>query len=95
MATGRPVSHEQPRSTLNVEAPIVLIADGLGAHKSVRMGTSIAARPSLGGYAPEPNPGRDLWSTTKRGSANLPSRTATASRSRSRTASNACNIATA
>lgn len=56
--------------------PIVLVWDGLPAHKSARMRALIAARPwlrvyRLPGYAPELNPVENLWSHLKRGLANL------------------------
>ncbi len=62
-------------------APIVLIWDGLPAHKSAKMRALIAARPwlrvyQLPGYAPELNPVENMWSSLKRGMANLaPGRT--------------------
>jgi hypothetical protein len=57
-------------------APIVLVWDGLPAHKSAKMRALIAARPwlrvyRLPGYAPELNPVENLWSNLKRGLANL------------------------
>jgi transposase len=65
-----------------LQAPIVLIWDGLSAHKSARMRALIAARPwlrvyQLPPYAPELNPVENVWSVMKRGLANLPARTAT------------------
>jgi transposase len=65
-----------------LQAPIVLVWDGLSGHKSARMRTLIAARPwlrvyQLPAYAPELNPVEKLWSSMKRGLANLPARTAT------------------
>jgi transposase len=65
-----------------LQAPIVLVWDGLSAHKSARMRTMIAARPwlrvyQLPAYAPELNPVENVWSAMKRGLANLPARTAT------------------
>lgn len=57
-------------------APIVLVWDGLPAHKSAKMRALIAARPwlrvyRLPGYAPELNPVENMWSSLKRGMANL------------------------
>lgn len=57
-------------------APIVLVWDGLPAHKSAKMCSLIAARSwlrvyRLPGYAPELNPVENLWSSLKRGMANL------------------------
>jgi transposase len=65
-----------------LQAPIVVIWDGLSGHKSHRMRTLIAARPwlrvyQLPAYAPELNPVEKVWSVLKRGLANLPARTAT------------------
>jgi putative transposase len=62
--------------------PIILIWDGLNAHKSARMRALIAARPwlrvyRLPGYAPELNPTEKVWSNLKRSLANLAARTAT------------------
>lgn len=56
--------------------PIVLVWDGLPAHKSAKMRELIAARPwlrvyRLPAYAPELNPAENLWSSLKRGMANL------------------------
>ena len=56
--------------------PIVLVWDGLPAHKSAKMRALIAARPwlrvyQLPGYAPELNPTENIWSSMKRGMANL------------------------
>jgi len=56
--------------------PIVLVWDGLPAHKSAKMRRLIAARPwlrvyQLPGYAPELNPTENMWSSLKRGMANL------------------------
>ena len=56
--------------------PIVLVWDGLPAHKSAKMRALIAARPwlrvyQLPGYAPELNPTENIWSNLKRGMANL------------------------
>jgi len=56
--------------------PIVLVWDGLPAHKSARMRSLIATRPwlrvyQLPGYAPELNPTENIWSSLKRGMANL------------------------
>ena len=64
-----------------LQAPIVLIWDGLSGHKSARMRAMIAARPwlrvyPLPAYAPELNPVENVWSALKRGLANLPARTA-------------------
>jgi len=59
-----------------LDAPIVLVWDGLPAHKSAKMRALIAARPwlrvyQLPGYAPELNPTENMWSSLKRGMANL------------------------
>jgi putative transposase len=56
--------------------PIVLVWDGLPAHRSARMRALVAARPwlrvyQLPGYAPELNPTENIWSSMKRGMANL------------------------
>jgi putative transposase len=56
--------------------PIVLVWDGLPAHKSAKMRALIATRPwlrvyQLPGYAPELNPTENIWSSLKRGMANL------------------------
>jgi len=56
--------------------PIVLVWDGLPAHRSAKMRRLIAARPwlrvyQLPGYAPELNPTENIWSSLKRGMANL------------------------
>jgi transposase len=64
-----------------LQAPIVLIWDGLNAHKSARMRRLIAARPwlrvyQLPSYAPELNPVEKIWSAMKRSLGNLPARTA-------------------
>lgn len=64
-----------------LQAPIVLIWDGLNAHKSARMRRLTAARPwlrvyQLPSYAPELNPVEKIWSAMKRSLANLPARTA-------------------
>jgi len=61
----------------------VLVRDRLAAHKSARMQALIADRPwlrvyYLPAYAPELNPTEKVWSTLKRGLANLPARTAAA-----------------
>lgn len=63
--------------------PIVLVWDGLGAHRSARMRALIAARPwlrvyRLPGYAPELNPTEKVWSNLKRSLTNLAARTAIA-----------------
>lgn len=65
-----------------LKAPIVLVWDGLTAHKSAAMRRLIAARPwlrvyLLPAYAPELNPVEKVWSTMKRSLANLSARTAT------------------
>ncbi|WP_344174835.1 transposase, partial [Pilimelia columellifera] len=62
--------------------PIVLIWDGLPAHKSRRMRKMIAARHwlrvyQLPAYAPELNPTENVWSNMKRGMANLAAGTIT------------------
>ncbi|WP_433385222.1 transposase [Actinoplanes sp. CA-142083] len=64
-----------------LQAPIVLVWDGLSAHRSARMRALIAARPwlrvyRLPAYAPELNPIEKAWSGLKRSLANLPARTA-------------------
>ena len=56
--------------------PIVLVWDGLPAHKSAKMRALIAARRwlrvyQLPGYAPELNPTENIWSSLKRSMANL------------------------
>ncbi len=56
--------------------PIVLVWDGLPAHRSARIRALVAARPwlrvyQLPGYAPELNPTENIWSSMKRGMANL------------------------
>lgn len=56
--------------------PIVLIWDGLPAHKSAKMRRLVAARPwlrvyQLPAYAPELNPTENMWSSLKRSLANL------------------------
>lgn len=66
-----------------LDGPVILIWDGLNAHKSARMRALIAARSwlrvyRLPGYAPELNPTEKVWSTLKRSLANLATRTATA-----------------
>ncbi len=66
-----------------LQASIVLVWDGLTAHKSAAMRKLIAARPwlrvyQLPAYAPELNPAEKVWSAMKRSLANLPARTATA-----------------
>jgi hypothetical protein len=66
-----------------LKAPIVLVWDRLGAHKSARMRELITARPwlrvyLLPGYAPELNPVEKVWSAMKRSLANLPATTAAA-----------------
>lgn len=63
-------AHQQLRG------PIVLIWDGLPQHRSAKMRALITARPwlrvyRLPGYAPELNPVENLWSSLKRGLANL------------------------
>lgn len=60
----------------HLNAPIVLVWDGLPAHKSAKMRAVIAARPwlrvyRLPSYAPELNPVENMWSSLKRGMANL------------------------
>jgi transposase len=59
-----------------LDGPIVLVWDGLRAHKSAKMRILIAAGPwlrvdRLPGYAPELNPTENMRSTLKRGMANL------------------------
>ena len=56
--------------------PIVLVWDGLPAHKSAKMRAWIASRRwlrvyQLPGYAPELNPTENIWSSLKRSMANL------------------------
>ena len=56
--------------------PIVVVWDGLPAHKSARMRAWIASRRwlrvyQLPGYAPELNPTENIWSSLKRSMANL------------------------
>lgn len=56
--------------------PIVLVWDGLPAHKSKAMRTLIAARPWLQvyqppAYAPDLNPAENVWSNLRRSLANL------------------------
>ena len=60
----------------HLDGPIVVVWDGLPAHKSAKMRALIAARPwlrvyQLPGYAPELNPVENLWSSLKRSMANL------------------------
>ena len=59
-----------------LQAPIVLVWDGLPGHRSAQMRTLIAARPwlrvyQLPGYAPELNPTENVWSNLRRSLANL------------------------
>lgn len=59
-----------------LNGPIVLVWDGLPAHRSAKMRALIATRPwlrvyQLPGYAPELNPTENVWSSLKRGMANL------------------------
>lgn len=63
-----------PRQHLN--GPVVLVWDGLPAHKSAKMRALLAARPwlrvyQLPCYTPELNPVENLWSSLRRGLANL------------------------
>jgi putative transposase len=56
--------------------PIVLVWDGLPAHRSAKMRAWIASRRwlrvyQLPGYAPELNPTENIWSSLKRSMANL------------------------
>jgi DDE superfamily endonuclease/Winged helix-turn helix len=56
--------------------PILLVWDGLPAHKSAKMRALIAGRRwlrvyQLPGYAPELNPAQNVWSNLKRAMANL------------------------
>ena len=56
--------------------PIVLVWDGLPAHRSAKMRRLIATRPwlrvyQLPSYAPQLNPTENIWSNLKRGMANL------------------------
>jgi transposase len=64
-----------------LQAPIVLVWDGLSAHKSPPIRAAVAARPwlrvyQLPSYAPELNPVEKVWSTMKRSLANHCVRTA-------------------
>lgn len=59
-----------------LHGPIVLVWDGLPAHKSAKMRALIAARRwlrvyQLPAYAPELNPTENIWSSLKRSMANL------------------------
>lgn len=68
-------AHQQLR------APIVLVWDGLSAHKSPAIRKAIAARSwlrvyQLPAYAPELNPAEKAWSAMKSSLANLAARTA-------------------
>ncbi|GAA0467092.1 putative transposase [Actinoplanes capillaceus] len=59
-----------------LHGPIVLLWDGLPAHKSAKMRALITARPRLRvyrlpSYAPELNPVENMWSSLKRSMANL------------------------
>jgi transposase len=65
-----------------LQAPIVLVWDGLSAHKTPALRAAIAARSwlrvyQLRAYAPELNPIEKVWSTMKGGLANLAVHTAT------------------
>jgi putative transposase len=65
-----------------LKAPIVLVWDGLSAHKTPPIRAAIAARPwlrvyQLPAYAPELNPVEKVWSTMKRSLSNHCVRTAT------------------
>jgi hypothetical protein len=65
-----------------LQAPIVLIWDGLSSHKSPPIRAAVAARPwlrvyQLPAYAPELNPVEKVWSAMKRSLANHGLRTAT------------------
>ena len=65
-----------------LQAPIVLVWDGLSAHKSPPIRAAITARPwlrvyQLPAYAPELNPAEKVWSTMKRSLANHCAQTAT------------------
>jgi hypothetical protein len=58
-----------------LQAPIVLVWDGLSAHKSPPIRAAVAARPwlrvyQLPSYAPELNPVEKVWSAMKRSLAN-------------------------
>jgi len=64
-----------------LQAPIVLVWDGLSAHKTPAIRAAIAARSwlrvyPLPAYAPELNPVEKVWSTMKGSLANLAVRTA-------------------
>lgn len=59
-----------------LSTPIVLVWDNLGGHTSAAMRTLIASRAwlrvyQLPAYAPELNPSEGVWSSLKRGLANL------------------------
>jgi hypothetical protein len=65
-----------------LQAPIVLVWDGLSAHKSPPIRAAVAARPwlrvyQLPAYAPELNPVEKVWSGMKRSLANHCVQTAT------------------
>lgn len=65
-----------------LQAPIVLVWDGLSAHKSPPILAAVAARSwlrvyQLPSYAPELNPVEKVWSAMKRSLANHGVRTAT------------------
>ncbi|MFC4067004.1 transposase [Actinoplanes subglobosus] len=83
-------AHQQLR------APIVLVRNGLTAHKSAKTRALIAARPwlrvyRLPGYAPELNPVENMWSSLKRSMANLAPAASTTCSASPRTASNGCS----
>lgn len=65
-----------------LHAPIVLVWDGLTAHRSAQMRTLLATRQwlrvyLLPAYAPELNPAEKVWSVLKRSLANLNTATVT------------------
>lgn len=63
-----------------LNAPIIVVWDNLGTHRSARMRALVAARPwltvvYLPAYAPDLNPVEGVWSHMKHGLANLATRT--------------------
>ncbi|GAA1381228.1 hypothetical protein GCM10009661_57330 [Catellatospora chokoriensis] len=82
-----------------LDAPIVLVWDGLNSHKSAAMRELIAARPwlrvyQLPAYAPDLNPTENVWSNLRRRLANMASAPRSNSPARPRPASSACSTAT-
>ena len=87
--TGQPKGFREPdlirlldAAHQQLQAPIVLVWDGLSAHKSPPIRAAIAARSwlrvyQLPAYAPELNPVEKVWSSMKGSLANLAVRTAT------------------